>query len=383
MKLLAQRRRTLALIAVIVPLLILFVHVALRSGPLAPIAVTVAEVRAQPIKPALFGIGTVQARYTCKIGPTAAGRVRHLYVDVGDRVRAGQVLGEMDPVDFDARIRARQAALKAARAAVRQAEAKALYTRTQTRRYEQLLGVKGTSQETVATKRQEQAVADAALAVARDEVKRIQADLEALLAQRRHLQLVSPAAGLVVAREANPGTTVMAGQAVLEVIDPTILWIDTRFDQISAEGLAADLPAMVRLRSRHDQLLPGRVLRVEPLADAVTQEMLAKIVFERQPQPMPPLGELAEVTVSLAPLPARPVIPNAAIREVDGRRGVWLLADDRLRFVPVKLGRSDLDGRVQVLGGLQEGQRIVVYSEKMLSAHSNIHVVERIPGAAP
>ena len=383
MKLLAQRRRTLALIAVIVPLLILFVHVALCSGPLAPIAVTVAEVKSQPIKPALFGIGTVQARYTYKIGPTAAGRVRHLYVDVGDRVQAGQVLGEMDPVDFDARIRARQAALKAARAAVRQAEAKALYARTQTRRYEQLLGVKGTSQETVATKRQEQAVADAALAVARDEVKRIQADLEALLAQRRHLQLVSPVAGLVVAREANPGTAVMAGQAVLEVIDPTILWIDTRFDQISAEGLAAGLPAMVRLRSRHDQLLPGRVLRVEPLADAVTQEMLAKIVFERQPRPMPPLGELAEVTVSLAPLPARPVIPNAAIREVDGRRGVWLLADDRLRFEPVKLGRSDLDGRVQVLGGLQEGQRIVVYSEKMLSAHSNIHVVEQIPGAAP
>jgi len=382
MKLPELQRRTLALIAVIVPLLILFGYVALRSGPLAPIAVTVAEVKSRPIRPALFGIGTVQARYTYKIGPTISGRVLELHVDVGDRVQADQILGEMDPVDLDARIRAQQAALKAARAAVKQAEAKARYARTQARRYEQLLSVKGTSEETVATKRQEQAVADAALAVARDEVKRIQADLEALRAQRRHLKLVSPVAGLVVARQANPGTAVMAGQAVVEVIDPTILWIDTRFDQISAEGLAAGLPAMVRLRSRHDQLLPGRVLRVEPLADAVTQEMLAKIVFERQPQPMPPLGELAEVTVSLAPLPARPVIPNAAIREVDGRRGVWLLADDSLRFVPVELGRSDLDGRVQVLDGLKEGQRIVVYSEKALSAHSRIHVVEQIPGTA-
>lgn len=383
MKLPAQQRRTFALIAVIVPLLILFVYVALRSGPLAPVAVTVVEVKSQPINPALFGIGTVQARYTYKIGPTVAGRVRHLYVDVGDRVQAGQVLGEMDPVDLDARIRAQQAALKAAMAAVKQAEAKALYARTQARRYEQLLGVKGTSEETVATKRQEQAVADAALAMARHEVKRIQADLEALHAQRSHLKLVSPAAGLVVARQANPGTAVMAGQAVVEVIDPTILWIDTRFDQISAEGLAASLPAMVRLRSRHDRLLPARVLRVEPLADAVTLEMSAKIVFEQPPQPMPPLGELAEVTVSLAPLPTRPVIPNAAIRVVDGRRGVWLLADDSLRFVPVELGRSDLDGRVQVLDGLKEGQRIVVYSEKVLSAHSRIHVVEQIPGATP
>ena len=381
LKLPALQRRSLALIAVIVPLLVLFVYVALRSGPLAPIAVTVAEVKSQPIKPALFGIGTVQARYTYKIGPTIAGRVKQLYVDVGDRVQAGQVLGEMDPVDLDARIRAQQAALKAGEAAVKQAEAKAIYARAQARRYEQLLGMKGISEEMVATKRQEQAVADAALAAAHEEVSRIRADLEALRAQRGYLKLVSPVAGLVVERDVNPGSTVVAGQSVVEVIDPATLWIDTRFDQISAEGLASGLSARLRLRSRHSRLLPGRVLRVEPLADAVTQEMLAKIVFEQQPQPMPPLGELAEVTVSLAALPARPVIPNAAIREVDGQRGVWLLADDALRFTPVKLGRGDLDGRVQVLDGLKEGQRIVVYSEKALSAHSRIHVVGQIPGS--
>ena len=383
MKLTAQQRRILGLVGVIVPLLVLFVYVALRSGPLAPIAVTVAEVKSQPINPALFGIGTVQARYTYKIGPTAAGRVRQLYVDVGDPVQAGQVLGEMDPVDLDARIRAQQAALKAAKAAVKQAEAKSLYARGQARRYEKLLGVNGTSEESVATRRQEKAVADAALVAAREEVSRIQADLEALRAQRGYLKLVAPVAGLVVARDANPGSTVVAGQAVVEVIDPTSLWIDTRFDQISAEGLASGLAAMLRLRSRHNRLVPGRVLRVEPLADAVTQETLAKIVFERQPQPMPPLGELAEVTVSLGALPARPVISNAAIREVADQRGVWLLADDTLRFVPVELGRSDLDGRVQVLDGLKEGQRIVVYSEKALSVHSRIHVVEKIPGAVP
>ncbi len=383
MKLSAQQRRIFSLIAVIVPLLLLFIYVALSSGPLAPIAVTIAEVKSQPLKPALFGIGTVEARYTYKIGPTVAGRVKQLYVDAGDPVEAGQVLGEMDPVDLDARIRAQQAALEAARAAVKQAEAKAVYARSQAQRYEQLLGVNGISEEMVSTKHQEQAVADAALAAAHEEVSRIQADLEALRAQRGYLKLIAPVTGLVVAREANPGSTVVAGQAVVEVIDPTELWIDTRFDQISAEGLAAGLPATVRLRSRHSELLPGRVLRVEPLADAVTQEMLAKFVFEQQPRPMPPLGELAEVTVALASLPARPVIPSAAIREVDDRRGVWLLADDTLRFVPVELGRSDLDGRVQVLDGLKGGERIVVYSEKALSAHSRIHVVQQIPGTAP
>ncbi len=86
MKLPTLQRRTLALIAVIVPLLVLFVYVALRSGPLAPVAVTVANVESRPIAPALFGIGTVQVRYTYAIGPTIAGRVKKLDVHVGDYV---------------------------------------------------------------------------------------------------------------------------------------------------------------------------------------------------------------------------------------------------------------------------------------------------------
>ena len=86
------QRRTLALVAVIVPMVLLFAHVALRSGPLAPVAVTATTVEERAIAPALAGIGTVQARYTYRIGPTYAGRVRRIDVQVGDRVRAGQVL---------------------------------------------------------------------------------------------------------------------------------------------------------------------------------------------------------------------------------------------------------------------------------------------------
>ena len=98
MKKLPLQGRTLALLAVIIPLLVLFIYVGLRSGPLAPVAVTVASVESRAITPALFGIGTVEARYTYKIGPTFAGRVKRLEVHVGDQVKAGQVLGEMEQI---------------------------------------------------------------------------------------------------------------------------------------------------------------------------------------------------------------------------------------------------------------------------------------------
>lgn len=377
------QRRTLALFAVMAVLLALLLHVALRSGPLAPIAVTVATVESAAITPALYGIGTVEARYTYRIGPTLPGRVLRVAVEVGDRVSAGQLLGEMDAVDLQQRIQAQQAALHASNAALHQATAREDFARREAERYAQLLAVRGSSEEMAAARQQELTLASAALAAARNEVTRRQAELDALQAQRAHLQLVSPVAGLVVARAAEPGSTVVAGQAVVEIVDPTQLWVHTRFDQISATGLAAALPASIILRSRRSQQLAGRVLRLEPRADALTEEALAKIVFDQLPEPLPPLGELAEVTVQLTALPAGPWLSNAALRTFNGQRGVWRLAqDDSLSFTPVTLGRSDLDGRVQILDGIKAGDRVIVHGEKALTAQSRIDIVAQLKGAS-
>ena len=382
MKRLPVQRRTLALVAVIVPLLALFIYVGLRSGPLAPVAVTVSTVESRAVTPALFGIGTVEARYTYKIGPTFAGRVQRLDVHVGDLVKAGQVLGEMAPVDLDDRVRSQESVLKRAQAALREAEARQVYAQAQARRYEQLFALRASSEEAAATKRQELQIADAALSAAREDIARTRADREGLVAQKSNLRLIAPVDGVVVVRDADPGTTIVAGQAVVELIDPKSLWINVRFDQISASGLAGGLPARIVLRSRGGQTLSGRVLRVEPKADVVTEELLAKVVFDAMPQALPPIGELAEVTVDLPALPAAPTLQNAAVQRQGEQVGVWQIVGGDLRFTPVKLGAFDLDGYVQVREGLKNGDQVVTYSEKALTARSRIHVVDSIAGVA-
>ncbi|HEU0219639.1 MAG TPA: efflux RND transporter periplasmic adaptor subunit [Gallionella sp.] len=393
---LTMNGRKLALAAVLAPLLALFVYVALRSGPLAPIPVTVAAVENRSIAPALFGIGTVESRYTHKIGSTAAGRVKRVDVQVGDYVRAGQALGEMDPVDIDDRIAAQTAALKRAEAAalaadaqVQEAAARKAYAEKQAARYEKLLQVRAVSEEGAGAKRQEYQIAEAGFAAARanldaahQELARIRSDHAGLIRQRTNLRLVAPVDGLVVARNADPGTTVVAGQSVVEIIDPASLWINVRFDQLRTSGLRAGLPVRIALRSRAGQALAGRVLRVEPLADAVTEETLAKVVFDGLPE-LPPIGELAEVTVALPELPAAPVVPDASVQRTDGRLGVWLVEGDALRFAPVKAGATDLDGRVQILDGLKAGVRVVVYSQRALDNRSRIKIVERLAGVSP
>ena len=381
MKKFPMQGRTLALLLVIIPLLALFIYVGLRSGPLAPVAVKVATVESRAITPALFGIGTVETRYTYKIGPTFAGRVKRLDVHVGDLVKAGQIFGEMDPVDLDDRVLSQKATFKRAKAALLEAEARQTYAQTQANRYEKLFTARLTSDEIVTTKQEELKIAQAALSASRQELARTHADLEGMVALRSSLRLISPADGVVAERYADPGTTIVAGQLVVEIIDPKSLWINMRFDQVNAAGLAGGLPARIVLRSRSGQTLKGRVLRVELKADAVTEEMLAKVVFDAIPQPLPPLGELAEVTVDLPALPATPTILNAAIRRDGDKVGVWQVVDDDLRFTPVTLGAYDLAGFVQVREGLNAGDQVVIYNEKALSSHSRIHVVDNVPGA--
>nr|WP_320014890.1 efflux RND transporter periplasmic adaptor subunit [uncultured Desulfobacter sp.] len=383
MKKLPFQKRTLALTAVLVPLLALFVYVALRSGPLAPVSVVLATVENKSLSPALFGIGTIEARYTYKIGPTVAGRVKRLDVHVGDRVKAGQVFGEMDPVDLDEHIRAQDATLKQADAQLNEAQVRRDYAQTQALRYEQLLQAQSTSEEVVATKQHDLLVAKAGLTAAREELSRVRAEREALAAQRSNLSLIAPVDGLVVSRDAEPGTTVVAGQAVVELIDPNTLWVNVRFDQIRAQGLAPSLSARIALRSQAGKQKAGRVLRVEPLADAVTEETLAKVVFDQIPDPLPPVGELVEVTVTLPTLGATPIVPNAAIHNIDGKLGVWQVTNGDLHFTPVSLGIADLEGRVQIREGLQIGDQVVAYSENTLNEHSRIHIVDHIPGVTP
>ncbi len=316
-------------------------------------------------------------------------------VQPGDAVKAGQLLGEVDPVDFDERLRAQDSAIKraqanvlVAQAQVREAEARAGFASAQAKRYSELGKSRMVSAESVESKRQEQRMAAASVSAARAGQEAAQQELSGLRADRLgqkqvrdSLQLIAPVDGVVVRREADPGTTVVAGQSVLEVVDPASLWLNVRFDQKRAQGLRAGLAALISLRSQPDTAFAGRVARVESYADAVTEELLAKVSFTPLPAKLPAIGEMAEVNVALSALPLAPAIPNAAVRRVDGLLGVWLLEDGDLRFIPVKLGAVDLQGRVQVLEGLRGGESIILYSRKSLSADSRINVVDEIQGA--
>lgn len=376
-------RRSLGLLAVVLPLLALFVYVLLRSGPLAPVAVTRTTVERRVLEPAMAGIGTIDVRQIHRVGPTAAGRLIRVTVDVGDRVASGQVLAELDPVDLEQRLDALRATVRRAEATLAEQVARLAYAASQAERYERLYATRVISEEQLLARRQELRMAEAGREAARQEIARARAEVQVAERQRDHLLLRAPIDGIVVARSADSGTTVVAGQSVIELIDPADVWIDARFDQVQARGLAAGLPASIELRSREGEVRAGRVVRVEPKADAITEETIAKIAFDAAVEPLPPLGEIVHLTVRLPVLSATPTLPMAALRRVEQAIGVWKLVDDGIEFVPVRTGLADLNGQVQVLDGLEVGDAVVLYSAARLSVGSRIREVESLTEATP
>ncbi len=393
-----MRRAGLATLALAVVGAVGFVL--LRAGPLAPLQVTVITVQEGRLHPAIFGVGTVEARRSWMVGPTTAGRVLNVQVDVGDVVKAGQLLAEMDAVDMDQRLSALDATVARARstqaaAAAQLADATARRELAQlnAQRNQNLAAQNFISAGALESRLQEKASADAALQAAQanlsatgQDLVRIQAERAALAQQRGNVRLLAPADAVVTSRDAEAGSTVVAGQSVLRLVDPASLWVKLRVDQGRSGGLASGLVGHIVLRSQPQAALPGKVARVELLADSVTEERIAQVAFDAPAgtTPIAPsLGELAEVTLQLPETQPALLVPNASVQRVAGQVGVWRMQGGKPAFVPVRLGASSLDGQVQVLDGLQAGDTVVVYSQKAVTAGARVQVVDALVKPAP
>ncbi len=391
-----RANRTAALITAALGLAMLFGWLVVSQGPMAPIKVTVAKVTQGTLAASTFGIGTIEARRAYALGPTVASRVLRVLVDQGDAVKAGQLLAELDSVDLGDRVTSAELAvrraastIRAMEAALAEAQSRARVATTDARRYAQLRTKGFVSQEAVDAKGHEaqaaQAAVDAAAAqvtAARRDRDRARTDVVGMSKLLAQSQLVSPVDGVVSARLVEPGSTVVAGQAVVQVLDPASLWIRARIDQGQSGRVRVGQLAEIVLRSDPQRGYRGEVQRVDLVSDAVTEEAIVNVGFVARPEALS-VGELAEVTITVAELANARWLPAAAVKRVGQQEGVWRVKQGGVAFQPVTIGITTLDGRSQVLDGLTDDDEVVVHSEQALRPDARARVVTAIVGSAP
>lgn len=379
------------LLALGIGVTVVFAWVVMTQGPLASVKVTAEKLQAGNLSSGVFGVGTLQARYSYNLAPTMTSRVKSVLVDQGDQVVAGQVLAAMDPVDLDEKLAGSQRivgkaanSILAMEAQLSEAQSRLNTLSATFTRYQELRASGFISQEMFDAKQHDRNAAAAALtaaaanlAAAREDHARAQADVRGVGKLQAQTRLISPVNGVVIARLVEPGSTLVGGQVALQIIDPDSLWVETRIAQQQAGQIRIGQAAEIVLRSQPQSPIMGKVERVDMISDAVTEERIVNVSFTA-PGHDASIGEYAEVTIKLPGLNNARTISSAAVKRIDKQDGVWVLQDGEVRLKPVKIGVTTLDGRTQILDGITDDDTVIVYSQQPLRPGLNVKVVSEL-----
>lgn len=283
---------------------------------------------------------TVEANVVNNISPSMVLRIDKILVEVGDRVKAGQLLAEMD------------------RSNLIQSKTQLDNIQLEYDRQLALYEVGGTSKQLLDAQQTQ-------LDVARTSYENL----------KENTQLISPIDGIVTARNYDNGDMYNAGNPVLTVqqIMPVKLMIHVSvgfYTQVK-EGMEVK----IHLDVYKNEEFTGKVSLVYPTIDAATRTFPVEIKLDNKDMRVRP-GMFARVTINFG-TERRVVLPDLAVvkQTGSGDRYVYVYEDGKVDFVKVELGRRT-DTRYEVLSGVPDGARVVVAGQSRLHNGAEVTVVE-------
>lgn len=373
--------------------------VALAAVP-RPVPVDVGAVVRGPLQVTLSEQGTTRARHRYLVSAPVAGHLSRIELAPGDAVKAGEtVLAVIEPstpapldaraqAEAEARVRAARSVLAVARAERDRAAVRADFARAQLERLRRLFADGAASRESLEAAEAEARGAAGALQAAEFAVIRAQNELEAAEAaltepqaaggggagEARRVALRAPGDGVVLRRLHDGGAVVAAGQPLLEIGDIRQLEVVADFFSTDAVRMRPGMPAIID-RWGGETPLRGSVRQVEPHGFTKTstlgvEEQRVNVIVDLDGPSgtAGPLGDGYQVEVRVVVWQEEDTlkVPTGALFRHDGGWAVFVVDRGRARLRPVEIGaRNDLEA--QVLSGLAEGERVLLYPPDTIS----------------
>ena len=338
-----------------------------EAKPVAAFAVNVVRVQARDIPRSVLVSGPVSAWEEMQLGVEVSGlRVTNLLVDVGQQVRKGELLLQLDHRSLDAE-------LAQAAASLREAEAGAALARSQLARGELLVNDKYISATQVDELRAARVQGDARVGTAR-----AMRDTAAL--RRSFADLRAPDAGVISKRLVQPGQVVAAGSELLRLIRQGRL--EWRAELAEAELGRVKPGDRIQLMTRDGKAVIGQVRAVSPGVDASTR---TGTVYADLPDPqgLQP-GTYLQGRIDTG-IGQGLTVPAATVVQRDGHPNVFTVdAKGIAHRVRIRTG-GIANGQVEVLEGLKAGDAVVEQGAGFLGDGDSVRIVEAtaIPATTP
>ena len=312
----------------------------------------------------------VRARVESRLGFRVAGKMNSRPADVGQRVKAGQVLAQLDPIDL-------QLGQAAAQAATRAAQTNYELAAAEFKRYKELRDqgfISGLELERrEATLKAQKAQLDQTLAQAGVQVN-----------QAAYATLTATAAGIITGVDAEPGAVLAAGAPVLRLAHdgPRDVVFAVPEDGLLAMRALQGRPGALTVRPwGTQQTIPATVRELAAAADPATRTFLIKADLGKADLQ---LGQTVTVLVDLPRREGVARLPLAAVMQQQGQPAVWLLDTSTMtvKVQPVAIAGAD-GNTVVVAGGLGPGQVVVTAGVHVLSPGQKVKFYLPPGGAAP
>jgi multidrug efflux system membrane fusion protein len=336
-----------------------------EEPPPPPRPVLVAQAQAGAAAGADAYPGEVRARQESALSFRVGGNLVRRLVDVGDAVRAGQVLAELDPGDLRLQTEAARAQASAANAELQRAAAERA-------RYQALL-----ADQLVSRSAYEQA--DTAYRAAAGQAQAARANLDVARNQAGYTQLRAPRDGVIATRQAEAGQVVGAGQVIFTLAGDGGREVAIALPEARIRDYRVGQPALVELWNAPGARLPGRIREIAPAADPQARTYAARVALAPQAEQAVELGQSARVYLADAAGEAPLRVPLSALQRRNGAgAAVWVVdpATRKLRLAPVRTGAYGEDG-VPVLSGISAGDWIVQAGGHLLREGQAVAPVDR------
>jgi membrane fusion protein (multidrug efflux system) len=304
--------------------------------------------------------GTMSPFEETVIYPRTSGYVRRWLADLGDKVKEGDVLAEIDTPDLDQQINQARAQVAQSEASLLQARANAEYSKGNLARNQQMLPKGLISQQTFEQAKAQAGVDQASIAVAEANIGSMRANLQYLGQLKTFSHIVAPFSGTITLRNIEKGTLLTAGNSTslfrISALDPVRVFVQVPQDV--APNVHLGLTAGVTIREFPGQVFEGKVAHAEGALEPATRTMMVEV---RVPNPKGELltGMFAQVAFTL-PTPHRvmSVPATALLNGADGLRVAVVDSTDHVHLVKVAVER-DTGATVEISTGLQAEDRVV------------------------
>ena len=306
--------------------------------------------------------GTTAAFAAASIYARATGYIAKRNVDIGDRVKAGDLLAQLAVPELDAQIAQNEATLEQLKSALDEAKAGHELARVTWGRDEPLVNKGWVTQQQGTVDVQTVKSREAAVAVAQHNVTAQQHLLQQLRQNRNYASVVAPFDGVITQRNVDVGTLVQgnatSGTFMFEIMQEDVIRVRVYVPQDAAFGVTPGIDAIVRVPEIPDREFPGKVARIADALQAGTRTLLTEIDIPNPDGALPP-GIYCAVELHIPrKSPSVSVPADAMIFDRNGMQ-VALFSNGKAEFRKVRVKR-DFGTRVEVDTGIKAGDQVIL-----------------------